>query len=419
MIILRLAYQSLLSRWLTCLLTLASIAISVALLLGIETIRSSTRDHLTRTISGTDLIIGPRGNGLTLLLSTVFQLGNPENSLSWQTYQDIAGQPEIDWSVPLTFGDSHHGFRVLGTTHAFFEHYRYGENQPLTFAQGQAFNDLFDVVIGADIASRLQYKLGQNIVLSHGLGEISFMPHSDKPFKVAGILRKTQTPIDRTLLISLNGLEAMHIDWQAGAAPRPDQRVSAEATRAMDLTPDKLSAIFLGLKTKIQSLSLQRRINDYQAEPLTAIMPGLALQDLWSLMGNAESGFQLIAGMAIIAALLGMVAMIFASLNERRREMAILRSIGAGPAQIAALLVVEASFISLLGSLLGLGLITGATLLFNSWIENVYGLTLIIGWPNATQSLELIMIILAGSLAGLAPAMRAYHLSLSDGLMIR
>ena len=402
MIILRLAALSLRSRWLTSLLTLVSIALSVALLMGIETIRSGTRDHLTKTISGTDLIIGPRGNGLTLVLSSVFQLGTLDHSMNWSTYQTLATQPEIEWSVPITLGDSHHGFRVLGTTGDYFTHYRYGQGQSLAFAQGHAFEDLFDVVIGADIAARLTYQLGQSIVLSHGLGEVSFLPHSDKPFKIAGILRKTQTPVDRTLLISLNGLEAMHIDWQAGTAPQADQRISAQAARSMDLTPDEISAVFIGLKSKTQALSLQRRINDYQGEPLTAIMPGLALQELWSLMGQAESGLQ-----------------IFASLNERRREMAILRALGARPAEIAGLLVAEAFFISLLGSMVGLALINATLLAAQGWIEASYGLSLTVIRPNAFQSLELLLIISAGTLAGLAPAYRAYHLSLSDGLMIK
>ena len=419
MIILRLAALSLRSRWLTSLLTLVSIALSVALLMGIETIRSGTRDHLTKTISGTDLIIGPRGYGLTLVLSSVFQLGTLDHSMNWSTYQTLATQPEIEWSVPITLGDSHHGFRVLGTTGDYFTHYRYGQGQSLAFAQGHAFEDLFDVVIGADIAARLTYQLGQSIVLSHGLGEVSFLPHSDKPFKIAGILRKTQTPVDRTLLISLNGLEAMHIDWQAGTAPQADQRISAQAARSMDLTPDEISAVFIGLKSKTQALSLQRRINDYQGEPLTAIMPGLALQELWSLMGQAESGLQMIASLAIVAALLGMVAMIFASLNERRREMAILRALGARPAEIAGLLVAEAFFISLLGSMVGLALINATLLAAQGWIEASYGLSLTVIRPNAFQSLELLLIISAGTLAGLAPAYRAYHLSLSDGLMIK
>jgi putative ABC transport system permease protein len=419
MIILRLALLSLWNRRGTVVLTVLGIAVSVALLLGVNTVRNDLRTGFANTISDADLIVGARSGPVNLLLYSVFHLGDATADVSWQTYSKVAAHPQVAWTIPLALGDSHRDFRVLGTTGDYFTHYRYGEGQSLVFAQGHAFEDLFDVVIGADIAARLNYRLGQSIVLSHGLGEVSFLPHSDKPFKIAGILRKTQTPVDRSLMISLNGLEAMHIDWQAGTAPQADQRISAQAARSMDLTPDEISAIFIGLKSKTQALSLQRRINDYQGEPLTAIMPGLALQELWSLMGQAESGLQMIASLAIIAALLGMVAMVFASLNERRREMAILRALGARPAEIAALLVAEAFFISLLGSICGLGLINAALLAAQGWIEASYGLSLTVIWPNAFQSLELLLIICAGTLAGLAPAYRAYHLSLSDGLMIK
>ncbi len=219
MIILRLALQSLANRKLTALLTILSIAFSVALLLGVEKVRTGARQSFADTISGTDLIVGARSGGLNLLLYSVFRIGNATNNVTWKTYQDIASRPEIDWIVPISLGDSHRGFRVMGTVAEYFKLYHYRHGRSLEFASGGPFSDLFDAVIGADVAAQLGYKTGDKIVVAHGLGSVSFVQHDDKPFRVAGVLAKTGTPVDRTVHVSLPAIEAIHVDWQSGGAP--------------------------------------------------------------------------------------------------------------------------------------------------------------------------------------------------------
>ena len=125
MIVLRLALQSLRNRWLTALLTVLAIAVSIMLLLGVEKVRTGARQSFADTISGTDLIVGARSGSIQLLLYSVFRIGNATNNITWASYQDIAARPEIAWIVPLSLGDSHRGFRVLGTTPDYFAHYRY------------------------------------------------------------------------------------------------------------------------------------------------------------------------------------------------------------------------------------------------------------------------------------------------------
>jgi putative ABC transport system permease protein len=418
MIVPRLALQSLRNRALTASLTVLAIAFSVMLLLGVEKVRTGARQSFTDTISGTDLIVGARSGAVQLLLYSVFRIGNATNNVTWKSYEDIAKRPEVAWIVPLSLGDSHHGFRVLGTNDDYFKHYKYRHGHELAFAEGQPFHDLFDAVIGADVAEALGYKVGDKIIVAHGLGSVAFVEHADKPFRVSGILAKTGTPVDRTVHLSLEAIEAIHVDWQNGI-PMPGQTVSADEVRKMDLSPKAITAALVGLKSRLATFKLQRAINNYRQEPLSAIIPGAALQELWGLVGTAETALAVVSAMVVATALLGMVTMILTTLNERRREMAILRSVGARPVTILGLLATEAGLLTLAGVLVGVGMLYGALLLLQPYVDRVYGLHLEIDPPTQRELLTLAAIVAAGFLAGLLPAMRAYRLSLADGMTVR
>ena len=174
MYLLRLALTSLNNRRFTALLTVFAIALSVCLLLAVERIRTETRASFANTISGSDLIVGARSGSVNLLLYSVFRIGNATNNIRWDSFEHFAGHPRVKWAIPLSLGDSHRGYRVLGTSAAYFEHYQYGRNQALQFTEGQQFGDLFEVVLGAEVADALDYKVGQQIVLAHGVSTVSW-----------------------------------------------------------------------------------------------------------------------------------------------------------------------------------------------------------------------------------------------------
>lgn len=418
MIILRLALRSLRNRWLTAALTMFAIAVSVMLLLGVEKVRTGARDSFANTIAGTDLVVGARSGDVQLLLYAVFRIGNATNNVTWASYEDIAAQPEVAWIVPLSLGDSHRGFRVLGTTRDYFEHYRYRRDRGLTFTAGGPFQDLFDAVLGADVAEALAYRLDDPIVVAHGLGDTSFADHADKPFRVAGILAKTGTPVDRTVHVSLKAIEAIHVDWQSGARI-PGQSVSADEVRRMELKPKAVTAAMIGLNSKLATFKLQRFVNEYPEEPLSAILPGVALQELWALVGTAETALAAVSAMVVVTALLGMVTMILATLNERRREMAILRSVGARPATILGLLVAEAGVLGIAGAALGIAMLYGVLVIVRPLVDAYFGLYIEVGWPSSREAAALGAVVVAGLAAGLVPALRAYRLSVSDGMMVK
>ncbi|MEM9146079.1 MAG: ABC transporter permease [Pseudomonadota bacterium] len=413
--ILRLTLRSLANRWMTVALTVFATALSVALFLGVEKLRNGARTSFADTVSGVDLIVGARSGSVQLLLYSIFRIGNATNNITWETYQDLGGMAAVDWIVPLSLGDSHRGFRVLGTTPAYFERYKYRSGRALALREGKVFEDVFDAVLGSDVAAQLGYRLGDKIVVAHGIA--SFSLHDDKPFQVSGILEKTGTPVDRTVHVSLAGIEAIHVDWQGGARI-PGQSVSAEAVRSMDLTPKAITAAMIGVRSKLAIFRLQREINQYTEEPLLAVLPGVALQELWSLVAVAETALTGVSAMVVATALLGMAAMILAGLGERRREMAILRSVGARPRTVVSMLLLEAALISLAGAAVGLVCLYGGLVIVQPWLDAAYGLYVPITPPTARELLTMVAIVAAGTGIGLVPAIRAYRMSLADGMTV-
>ena len=415
----RLALRSLVNRRLTSTLTLLSVALSVALLIGVERVRLGARESFKNTISQTDLIVGAKGGTIQLLLYAVFRMGSATNNISWEAYQKIAHDPDVAWTIPYSLGDSHRGFRDVGTTQDFYDHYHYRHDRGVEFAAGHSPKGLFDVALGSMVAERLGYKLGDRIILQHGIGEVSFQSHANKPFTVQGILKKTGTPIDRSVYVSLEAIEAIHIDWVDGAPPLPGQGTPAAKLEHEKLPIHQITAFLLGAKSRLDTLRLQRKINDMDDEPLMAIIPGVSLSELWDGLSYAEDGLRVVSAFVVVVGLLGMLVSIYNSLNERRREMAILRSIGAGPRLIFSLMILESLVMTVVGAILGVGFMYLLLFVLQPVIESHFGLYLPISAPSGEEYAYLGAIFVLGWLLGLVPAWRAYKNTLYDGLTIR
>ncbi len=586
-LILRLAMHSLKSRVLTTWLTITSIALSVTLLVGIEHLRAGVRESFAGTISGTDLIVGARGGSLQVLLSTVFGIGTPAGSVSMKTFERWKAHPAVKWAVPYTLGDSHRGFRVVGTTTDFFERYHFRKTGTVVFAQGRAPTGGDEVAIGSDVEEKLKYALNAPVIVTHGMQDIGTSNHEAHPFHVVGILARTFTPIDRSVYMTLEGVEGMHEVEQgrivtpaglasplalgsrsASASPsattRPDSlkkatnkpngsmgaiepnsrtaplkpngritaaeqpkaaqqaanagappvmpgaspptsvaaaaagaqqaanagappvmpgaspppavaaaagaqqaanakappvmpgasappimpgasppvmpRATLPVTKAVKQPPaaavvppaapargvaghdhgnDQITAFFVGTKNRFEALMLQREMNTDFTEPLTAVIPGVALAELFNSIGSAEVGLRVVALFAVAIGLTGMLVALYSSLDARRREMAILRSVGAGPGTIISLLVLESGLLAFLGCVIGVGLVYLGLVLGQGPIEQRFGLHLSIGAMKAAEYNYLAIILGAGILVGFVPAWKAYRTSLSDGLSPR
>ena len=416
--LLLLAARSAWNRRLTLGMTLIAVALSVTLLLGVERVRHEARNSFAQSVAGTDLVVGARTSPVQLMLYAVFRLGEATNNIRWQSYRAIAENPAVAWSIPLSLGDSHHGFPVIGTSSAYFEHFRYGDAQALAFSAGKPFAEIFEAVPGAEVAARLGYRPGDRIVLSHGMGDVSLAEHTDKPFTVVGILAPTGTPVDRSVHISLEAMQAIHLDWQGGA-PLPGLSIPAEYVRKFDLTPKEITAVLVGLKSRAAVFKVQRDLNTRSAEPLLAVLPGVALDQLWQVVGIAERTLFAVSAMVVAVGLAGLVAVVLAGLGERRRELAILRSVGARPSEIFVLLTAEGLFVTVLGALLGAALLALLTALLGPLAQAHYGLAIRARWISSDELLLLGAVVAVGLVASLLPGYRAYRISLADGLTPR
>jgi putative ABC transport system permease protein len=408
-----LAYKSLRSRSVTTGLTIFSIALSVFLLVGVDRVREGTQKGFEGTLSHVDLLVGARAGSLPLLLYSVFHIGTGSNDISYASYEHFKNHPAVKWTIPFSLGDSFHGYRVVATDHNFYEHYQYRGGQSIRLEQGVRADGIFDAVLGSDVAKRLGYRVGQKLVLTHGI-EGSFLEHKENPYTVVGILAPTSTPVDHAIYITLYGDEAMHVGWQHGAPPA--EPIPASQIRKEDLHIAQISSFLLATKSRISTLQLQREINTYKQEPLTSIIPALALEDLWGVLNYADVALSLVSAAVLFVGLLAMLTAIYTALNERRHEIAIFRSIGLHRRQIFGLFVLESTFVSAAGVLFGIFAVYLLLFLLHRTIEERFGIPLAFVGISARVELYIVIIVLAGALLGLLPGMRAYRNSLIDGL---
>ncbi len=419
--VLLIALKSAWARRLTLGITLAAIALASALLLAVERVRADARQGFAQSVSGVDLVVGARGGGVQLMLYAVFHAGSASHNMRYDSYRALAAHPAVAWAVPLSLGDSHRGFPVLGTTAAYFEHFRYGDRRALVFAAGRPFagtvEGVFEAVIGSQVAAALGYRIGDRITLSHGMEELG-PEHADKPFAIVGILAPTGTPVDRTVHVSLEAITAIHLDW-AGGAPLPGLAIPAEQVRKFDLQPQEITALLIGLKRRTDVFRLQRHINGWREEPLTAVLPGVALDELWQAVATVERTLFAISAAVVAVGLAGLVATLLAGLDQRRRELAILRALGAGPGAIFLMLAAEGLLVTTLGTLLGCALLAAGLAALAPLAQTQFGIPLAWRMFSANEIALLLSIIATGLAASLLPGWRAWRMSLADGLIPR
>jgi putative ABC transport system permease protein len=414
-----LAWQSVRNRRLASFVTVLTIALSVALLVGVSTVQRSARESFTGVISQTDLIVGPPGGSTQLLLYTVFHLGAPIANVEYEDYERVAAHPAVAWTIPLSLGDSHRGYRVVATTSDFYSHYRHHGDEAIGLHAGRFPEALWDVALGSDAARALGYDLGSPVVVTHGLAGGGIADHDEKPFTLVGILEPTGTPIDQSVFLTLTGFEAMHIDWHEGAPPRPGEAMARDAIRAQDVAIDEITAFLMGTSSRIEALGLQREINTDEDLALMAILPGVTLSELWQVVGYAEQALLLVAALVVVVGLLGMTMTIYVSLEARRRELAILRALGAGVRGITGLLLLEAAFLSAAGAGVGLALFYVVLFAMRPLVRRELGLALAAHPPGALELAFLAAVILLGTAMAIPPALKAYRRALGDGLTVR
>lgn len=406
------AWSSLKSRRKSVVLTFLSLLISISVLLSVEHIRHNAKESFNRTISAVDIIVGAPSGQLNLLLYSVFRMGNPTNNIAYESFETLNKNQHVAWTIPILLGDSHRGFRVMGTNENYFAHFKYANKQPLEFTVGVPFSKLFQAVIGADVAKQLKYQVGDEIVIAHGIGNVSFAKHDNTPFVISGILKATGTPVDKTIHVSLNAIEAIHL------SPYQQKQLLSDPT-SVNLTPESMTAVMLGLKSRMATFKLQREINNDKKDQLMAILPGVAMAELWQMMATVENLLLVISILVLVSSLFGLSTMLLASMQQRKNEIAVLRVLGASPGVIFALVLIEALLLVLFVVVAAIGLISLLLTLSSDWLASEYGLFLS-GNLLSVDSLKVVAVIVVTSIiTSLLPAAEAYRNALDVGLSKR
>lgn len=420
-----LASRSAWSRKGSLLLLLLSVITSTCLLLGIDLARQSAKASFSNAVAGTDLIVGAQTSPVSLLLYSVFRIGQATRNVPYAEFERLAQDPRVKSALPIALGDSYQGFAVVGTQAAYFDQFLYGARQNLQLAQGRAFEDysvgkpanvLFEAVLGAEVAKRLNHGLGDKIALSHGMQiQQTEASHADKPFIVVGILKPTGTPVDQSVHISLAGLEAIHVDWAAGV-PVPGADIPAEYVTRFNLQPKSVTAVLLSLNNRVAVFRIQRELESRPGAALSAILPGVALSSLWQTVGLVERVLLFVAALVALVSALGLTSVMLVTLGQRRRELAVLRSTGAGPRTVFGLLCLESALVMWFGVGLGVLLLGLASATTATWVQAQFGLQLV-GLAELKAGLLAVLAFAAfGSVLGLIPAWQAYRNQLQDGL---
>ena len=413
---LSLLLKSMRSRIIPTSLVTISLMASMVLLLSIERIQQGAEEGFNQSISGVDAIIGPRSSSIELVLYTVFHLGRPTNNITTKTVNDVKLRGDISWLVPIALGDSHKGFRVVATEPNYFEHIKYANGQPLVFSKGVAFAELSEAVLGSDVAEKLSYRVGSKIQITHGSVESVGSKHDDFSFVVTGILNKTGTPIDQAIFLDLKGYELLHLGWKSGKKIFNLDDINLSSLPEDALIPKTVTAAFIGLKSKLTLFNFSKNIREYPKEAISAVIPGIALSELWSIVGLVDKGFQLLSWIIIAISLIAMVTLIIASLDNRKQEMTIYRANGASPKFLAMMVLCESLVIGLTAIVGAIILVTIVTYFATAQLNLALGISPTFKWISMGEITVFSFILLAGALSSLIPAVMVFRKNLHQTL---
>lgn len=405
---LRLAWASAWSRRWPMSLVVLGLAVGCALVLWMAQLRQDARDSFSSAISGVDLIVGAQGGASDLMLYTVFHRGRASRNIDADSLEAVRQLRQVDWVLPIQMGDSYAGHPVVATEPAWFERIRLS-GQAMRFAQGRAFHNDRELVVGAWVARQQQLNLDDALALTHGSNSGPMAQvHDAHPFRVVGILEPTGTPVDNTVMVTTGGFNALHESPSLGLPMGSDVYVPKAAPR--------YTALLVGLKHRSAVFSARQAIEDLPDLNLMAILPGVVLSDLWRSLAVVEGALGAMAWLVVIAMALSVSATLMMSLEARRREMAVLRAVGAAPTGMAALLVSETLVVFGLGVVLGLVLTYVGLWAAADALRSYAGVQVQWRWPVAQTWLSLLAMAVVALLSAWVPAWRALRLSLSDGL---
>ena len=408
---LRIVYKNIKQRSLSSMLTILSVLLGVGLVTAILILKNESEDAFNQTATGYEIIVGPKGSSLQLTLSTVYQIGLPIHNMPIKVYYLLKNDKRVRLAIPYIFGDNYKNFRITGTVSELFSEFEYKKGIRYKLDEGSFFSNDFEAVIGKEVADKTGLKTGDTFSGSHGIESYEgASEHSEKKFKVTGILSRTFTPSDRVIFVSMNSVWELH--------NHENENNGSEDHHIISDSMKTISAVLLKLKSPVFFDLLRRQINENKYEGINAqaVLPLFEIKQLFDIIGNINSVILVIAYLVIFTAAVSILVSIYNSMNERMREIAIMRSLGARRFLIMKIIIFEGMFLSAAGALLGCIAGHAAVFFLQEKISGLSGIK-ISGFVFSMFEVYLITgTVILGIIVSIIPAVKAYRTDVSKNL---
>ncbi len=414
-------------RKLSAVLTVVSTLLGVALVVAILVIKQESAEAFNQTATGYELIVGPKGSPLQLTLNTIYHIGLPVNNIPLRTYELLAKDKRVKLAIPYVMGDNYKNFRLIGTTQNIFTEFEYQKGKKYSFVSGKQFENENEGVIGSDVAEKTGLKIGDSFIGSHGVEAYEYAEeHEENKITVTGILGKTFTPNDKVIFIPMESVWGMHYHGNENLNQNLIDTVHSEhdhekgEVHKHELPEERktITSVLVSLKNPVYFDLLRRQINDDKFEGINAqaVIPVLEIMQLFEIIGNINSVLLIVAYLVIFVAVISILVSIYNSINERKRDIAIMRALGANKGTIFGIIILEGLFISLVGAVLGVAVGHLAVYVFSPLISTKTGI-LITGLVFNIFELYLVLgTIILAMLVSILPAVKAYRTDVAKNL---
>ena len=394
--------------------TVLSVALAIGLTMAVFSVSAQTRKAFTGGPVGFDAVLGARGSQLQLVMNTVFHLETSPGNIPWSLYESVRNDPTVELAIPYAVGDNYRGFRIVGTTQEMFTKFEYQKDRGFQIQPpGRVFETLSqEAVIGSRVAEKTGLTYGSKFNAFHGVVYDERQKH-DQEFTVVGVLEPTNSPSDKVIWIPVEGVYLMdgHVLRKGNQIykPKRTERIPAEFK--------ELSAVMIKFKNPALGWPMSQTVNN-QGKVATLAWPiGKVMAELFDKMGWVTEILRLVAYMVVLVAAASILASIYNTMNERRREFAILRALGASRGTVFAVIVFEAKVIAILGCLVGFVVYGLILWLVAVVVRQQTGVALdLLAFDWALVWTPVSMIVL-GSLSGLLPAFKAYRTDVASNLL--
>ena len=403
----RIAWRYLWGRALVTVLTVIGIVLGTALIVTVLTLQRESESGFLRESGQFDLVVGAKGSPLQLVLSSIYHLDVPTGNIPYSRFETLAKDPRVVSGVPLGLGDNYHGYRIVGTDTNFFSLTDRRDPTRLLFnlTEGTIFENDFEAVIGAQVARQTGLKRGDSFVGTHGLMVIpGSSEHRAFPYKVVGILAPTGGSSDQAIYVTLPSVWRIHekeVDMHrqiASVAP-----IAPSSTKDLEVT-----AVLLRIKTIGLRIGMSQEIQKH-TESMAAIPVNEMLKLYQQVLKPMQRLLLAVAALVVIVSALSVTATLYQAAERRRRDLAVLRALGAHPREIFTLVVLEALLVTLLGLAIGWFLGHGGLFLVNPYLHDSLGIGISPWSTDRIEAISLSLVAAGGLLAGILPAVQAYR----------